>query len=210
MRSMLSVHKPDEDASPQEVPDDLEARLVGRARQGDMQAWSRLYQRHFDSVFRHVRLMTGDSNVAEDLTQETFAQALISLSRFRGEAKFSTWLHRVSINVTRKHWRWQRNTDVAHERLESMARVSAQSDADPDRVTQRRARAKALYAILESMPDTLREVFVLRDLEGLSQKHIAERLDITENNVAVRATRARAHVRGELERLGWLASKEGA
>jgi RNA polymerase sigma-70 factor (ECF subfamily) len=195
--------------TPSAEDDELLARLVQRARDGDMQAWSRLYQRNFDPIFRHLRVLTGDSNVAEELTQETFAQALVSLPRFRGDAKFSTWLHRVAINIVRKHWRWQRNTDTAHERLATMDRLRDRGGADPDRETIQRARAKVLYAILDAMPDTLREVFVLRDLEVLPQREIAARLDISEGNVAVRATRARAHVRAELERLGWLAPTEG-
>lgn len=208
---MLSHEKrpPIEGESPSEAPPvaDLVDRLVLRAREGDMQAWSRLYQQHFDMLFRHVRFMTGDSNLAEDLTQEAFAQALVSLARFRGEAKFSTWLHRVAINVVRKHWRWQRNTETAHERYEALGRLR-EAGNDPDRQTQQRARARALYSVLERMPDGLREVFVLRDLEALSQREIAVRLEISENNVAVRATRARAHVRRELEQLGWLAGVE--
>ena len=187
------------------VPDSVTAladRLVARARAGDMQAWSRLYHQQFDTVYRHVRYLTGDGDAAEDLTQETFAQALVSLASFRGESTFATWLHHVAVNVVRKHWRWQRNTSTAHERY-GVAR-SLDRREDPGKSMQRNAKAEVLYAILGEMPTTLREVFVLRDLQGFSQKEIAERLQISESNAAVRATRARAHVRGELERLGWL------
>jgi RNA polymerase sigma-70 factor (ECF subfamily) len=190
-----------------DVPD-LEARLVERARAGDAAAWSRLYQRHFDSVFRHVRYLTGSTDLAEDLTQEAFAHALVSLSRFRGEASFSTWLHKIALNVVRKHWRWRRNTDAAHERLARANELRARPVGDPDGHTVRKARAAALYAILDAMPDHLREVFVLRDLEGVPQAEIAARLEISDGNAAVRATRARAHVRRELERLGWLGPEE--
>ncbi|MCA9714655.1 MAG: sigma-70 family RNA polymerase sigma factor [Myxococcales bacterium] len=181
--------------------------LVERAKRGDMQAWARLYQELFDPIYRHVRYLTGDPAVAEDLTQETFAKALVALPDFEGRSKLSTWLHGVAINVVRRHWRWERNTETAHARLEDRRRVlddvSAESER-PDRVALQRKRAEVLYAVLETLPDTLREVFILRDLEGLSEREIAERLGITRGNVAVRATRARARVRKELVSRGWL------
>jgi len=184
---------------------DLVTLQVARARQGDVQAWARLYQDHFDSVFRHLRYLTGDSSVAEDLTQETFAQALVSLERFEARATFSTWLHRIGIMLARKHWRWQRNTAKATGGLALVPGVALGSGGeDPEAQSQRHARTQALYSVLAQMPETLREVFVLRDLEQLSQRDVAERLDISENNAGVRATRARAHVRRELTRLGWL------
>ncbi len=183
------------------------ALLVERAKRGDMQAWSRLYQELFDPLYRHVRYLTGDPAVAEDLTQETFAKALVALPDFEGRSKFSTWLHGVAINVVRRHWRWQRNTETAHARLKDKSRVLTEVSAEgerPDRQALQRKRAEVLYAVLETLPDTLREVFVLRDLEGLSEREIADRLGITRGNAAVRATRARTRVRKALVERGWL------
>lgn len=187
---------------------ELLALLVERARGGDAQAWSRLYQEHFDAVFRHVRFLTGDDDLAEDLTQETFAKAMTAIASFRGQSSFSTWLGGIAINVVRAQWRWQRNTRAAHGRMEDMQAVAPQTEGAPERVNLQKTRAKVLYAILEAMPEGLREVFVLRDLTGLSAREIAQQLGISEGNVAVRATRARARVRAELERLGWLSPRE--
>jgi RNA polymerase sigma factor (sigma-70 family) len=188
----------------------IHALLVERAQAADVQAWSRLYQEHFDGVFRHVRFLTGDDDLAEDLTQETFAKAMTSIASFRGQSSFSTWLGGIAINVVREQWRWQRNTRTAHGRMENMQAVEPQADGAPERVNLQKTRAKVLYTILEGMPAGLREIFVLRDLQGMPAREIAAQLGISEGNVAVRATRARARVRAELERLGWLSPRQGA
>lgn len=186
---------------------DRAALLVERARHGDMQAWSRLYQELFDPLYRRVRYLTGDPAVAEDLTQETFAKALVILPQFAGRSTFSTWLHGVAINVVRRHWRYERNTATAHARLTDRERLRPEGDT-PDKATIRQRKTEALYEVLRELPDNLREVFILRDLEGLSEKEIAEQLDISRNNAAVRASRARARVRAGLVDRGWLAPKE--
>ena len=184
------------------------ARLIERARGGDVQAWSRLYQEHFDGVYRRLRFLTGDDDLAEDLSQETFAKAMVAVSTYRGPASFAAWLGGIALNVARAQWRWRRNTQAAHGRMEHMEEALARCDGAPDRLILRETRARVLYAILEAMPESLREVFILRDLEGVPAREIAEQLGISEGNVAVRATRARARVRTELERLGWLSPRQ--
>ncbi len=185
--------------------------LVTRAASGNVEAWSELYQEFHPRIFRHLRFLSGDSAVAEDLTQECFATAMVALKDFSGRSSFSTWLHGVAINVFRRHRRWQKNTSKAHERLEQVAaRKAPPASHDPDRRNLQKARAQALYAVLDQLPDNLREVFILRDLEGRSEREIAEELAISRGNVAVRATRARARIRKELEKLGWLSKRGGS
>lgn len=201
------------ETSPRDLPRraaDPHRELVERASAGNVEAWSRLYQDFHPRIFRHLRFLSGDSVVAEDLTQECFATAMVALKDFSGRSSFSTWLHGIAINVFRRHRRWQQNTTKAHGKLEQMAtRAAPPSGHNPDRRNLQRTRAKALYAVLDGMPDTLREVFVLRDLEGRSEREIAEQLSISRGNVAVRATRARTRIRKELVRLGWLGNSAG-
>ncbi len=187
---------------------DEREQLVSRAATGNVEAWSQLYQQYHPRIFRHLRFMSGDSAVAEDLTQECFATAMVAIKDFHGRSSFSTWLHGIAINVFRRQRRWQKNTSKAHERLEQMAARKASAPGhDPDRRNLQKTRAQVLYAVLDELPDNLREVFILRDLQGLSEREIAAQLSISPGNVAVRATRARARIRKELERLGWLAKK---
>jgi RNA polymerase sigma-70 factor (ECF subfamily) len=174
--------------------------LVQRAQAGEMAAWSRLYQDNFERIYRHVRTLTGDPHVSEELVQETFVQALLKISSFDGRSLFSTWLHGVAINVVRNHWRARKSTERAHAKLELVHALPGESD-ELGAAVHRKQRVKALYAAMEALPDQLRVAFVLRDLEGLSPEEAAQRLDITPGNLAVRATRARQRIRKQL--VGW-------
>jgi RNA polymerase sigma-70 factor, ECF subfamily len=187
---------------------------VEAAGRGRTDAWARLYQLHYEPVFRHVRYLVGEQAAVEDLVQESFARALVSLRDFDRRSSFSTWLHGIAINVVRNHWRAQSNTQTAHDRLQVMhdVRGAGVPQPDVDRTHLARERARAVYAVLAQMPEHLREAFVLRDLEGVPPAEAAAQLGISTGNLAVRATRARQRLRTELERLGWIAplGEEGA
>jgi len=86
----------------------LETRLIARAQDGDDQAFEALYHAYERRVFLLCVRMAGDSSEAEDLTQETFLQIFRKISTFRNESAFSTWLHRVAVNVVLMHHRQKR------------------------------------------------------------------------------------------------------
>ncbi|MEX1362441.1 MAG: RNA polymerase sigma factor [Nannocystaceae bacterium] len=184
--------------------DDLEAVLIARARGGDGRAWARLYQRHFDTVYRDLYYQLGNAGVAEELVQETFAQALVGLPRFDGRSSLVTWLRGIGQNLVRKHWRGDTRRDRAYTRLADDPQSVPGSELDPEQSHLRTQRARVLEDALQTLPPSLREVFVMRDVQGLSVPEVAERLSISEGNVRVRANRARAKIRNELTRLGWL------
>lgn len=180
-----------------------DAQLVMRARAGDERAWGRLYQDHFDRTYRYAVYLVGDADLAEDITQETFARALVSLAKYRGDAKVSTWLNCISVNIAREHWRKQKRK---HRIRDAVARVT-RDGTDPEHLHEGYldgVRSEVLYAVLDELPVHLREAFVVRDLMGLDGSEAAAQLGISAGNVAVRAHRARARVRTALERLGWL------
>jgi RNA polymerase sigma-70 factor (ECF subfamily) len=182
---------------------------VTRARAGDMRAWSLLYNRHFDRIFRRLCFFVGDAAVAEDLTQETFARAVIGLPSFDGRAAFSTWLFGIALNVARN---FVRDRDTQRRAEQRLADVEALRPGDDgDRTQLRRAWTEALYAALAELPDGLREAFVMREIEGLSMADAAARAGVSANNMAVRVHRAREKVRQVLTRVGWLpATREEA
>lgn len=184
-------------------PAGLERRLVERARAGDGPAWARLYQRHFDGLFRDLLFLVEDSAAAEELVQETFASALVSLHRFDHRSSFGTWLRGIGHNLVRNHWRSRSRRGRAYERLERGASEQHEGP-DPEALHLRQQRARVLSRLLETLPAAHREVFVLREVQGLEVAEVAERLGISAGNVRVRANRARARLRSELERLGWL------
>ncbi len=186
----------------------LVSALVARACDGDVNAWSRLYQRCFPAVFRQLRYYTGDAAVAEELAQEAFAQAMTSSARFDRTRSFEAWLHGVALNVVRKYWRRQKSTANAHARLEAMTRTCPPAGPGPDDAHLQRERSRVLYAVLAELPERLREAFLVRELQGLTTTDAAELLGISEGNLSVRVHRARARIHDELRRLGWLPTAE--
>ena len=185
-----------------------EVALVERARSGDVDAWARLYQDHFDRVFRYIAYLTGDTQVAEDFVQETFARAYVSLPSFEDRAPLTGWLRGIAINIVRRHWRSRSRDDRAMDRLELMSRdPPVGADVDPEGAHLRQRRAEVLLAVLESLPAALREAYVLCDLQDLTTQQAAVELGVSPGNVRVRTTRARTQIRSELTRLGWISGK---
>jgi RNA polymerase sigma-70 factor (ECF subfamily) len=184
-------------------PDDV----LARARAGELRAWSQLYQQHFDRVFRRLCHLVGQAAAAEDLTQETFARAVVALPRFDGRAAFSTWLCGIANNVARNYIRDQDTRRRAELRLAELTTLRPAGETT-DRAHLRKQRSEALYAALARLPDHLREAFVLREVEGLSMQEAATQLGISSNNMTVRVWRAREAIRRELGRLGWLRDAE--
>jgi RNA polymerase sigma-70 factor, ECF subfamily len=182
--------------------DEMAAALVERARTGDLQAWSRLYQEHYDAVFRHLCYLMGDTSAAEDLAQDVFARAMTHIDRFDGHGELLAWLRGIALNVARMHWRRSGTKERVHAAYERTQPAVADEDLDRSRVQEE--RMGQLYAVLATLPENLREAFVLRELEGRTPEEAAVQLGISEGNVAVRASRARTRIREELERRGWL------
>lgn len=186
-------------------PDEREARWIELAKQGERGAWERLYQANYDKVLARLRYLCGDLAQAEELAQEAFVQAMINIDKFEGRSTFRSWLRSVALNVCRNHWRSQRSAAKAHAKLAVVHSVSeGATQQAPERDLVQRRRSEALYAALERIPENLREVFVLRDIEGLERDAVAEALGITPGNVSVRANRARERIRDELRRMGAL------
>jgi RNA polymerase sigma-70 factor (ECF subfamily) len=184
-----------------------EVALVERARGGDVDAWARLYQDHFDRIFRYIAYLTGDTQAAEDFVQETFARAYVSLPSFEGRAPLTGWLRGIAINIVRRHWRSRSRGDRALDRLELMSRDPVVgADVDPEGAHLRQRRAEVLLAVIESLPAPLREAYVLCDLQDLPTQQAATELGVSPGNVRVRATRARAPIPREHTRLGWVTS----
>ncbi len=178
--------------------------LAAAAQAGDLQAWSRLYQETFDALLRHVCYLVGDAVLAEDLVQEAYARAMTNVRQYDGRASFVAWLRGIALNVVRMHWRRSGATERVHQRLREAVALATGGATQPlDRQHAQEQRVRLLYEVLRTLPENLREAFVLRELEGLPPTEAAEQLGISEGNLAVRASRARARIRHELERLGW-------
>lgn len=183
-----------------------EQACIARAAQGDLEAWSRLYHDHFDAVLTHVCYLVGDMVLAEDLVQDVFARAMAHVGTFDGRSRFLAWIRGIALNVVRMHWRRADTTARVHRDFEAMSRL-AEAAALPDQAHAQEQRMQMLYQVLETIPTSLREAFILRELEGVPATEAAAQLGITPGNLAVRLTRARSRIRKELTRRGWLGGK---
>ena len=180
------------------------------ARDGDLGAWSEVYARHYSRLLRQLRHLTGDLAVAEELAQETFAQAMASRARYEPDRSLDAWLSGIALNMARKHWRSRQSAQKAHARLECVTAVSGAGPALPDRLHLQRERSRVLYAVLAELPEPLREAFTVRELQGLSTDEAAHLLAISPGNLAVRISRARARIGAALRALGWLPHEGGS
>ena len=163
--------------------------LVRRAQRGDRAAFTQLFRRHRSDVARLVFRMLGPTADAEDVVQEVFLQVHKSLAEFRGQAKFTTWLHRVTVNVVLMVRRAARSRPVFAG--EPMGDIEPDRRMLPDEDAARKARIAAFFRILDKLPDKKRTVFVLHELEGKLPAEIAVIVDAPVLTVRTRLFYAR-------------------
>lgn len=163
--------------------------LVRRAQKGDRAAFTELFRRHRGDVSRLVFRMLGPTADAEDVVQEVFLQVHKSLGEFRGQAKFTTWLHRVTVNVVLMVRRAARSRPVFSG--EVLSDVEPDRRILPDEDTARHQRIAAFRRLLDRLAEKKRTVFVLHELEGLSPAEIGEVVDAPVLTVRTRLFYAR-------------------
>ncbi len=150
-----------------------------------------------------LRLMA-DPHEAEDVLQETFISAFRALPRFEGRSQLGTWLYRIAYNAALMRLRKRRvrteslDEPGVAEGVDLAPRQFTDWTALPDKLLLRRELRDSLNAALLTLPESLRGVFVLRDIEGLSTAETAAALALTETNVKVRLHRARLALREKL------------
>lgn len=178
------------------APLDDDAGLVKRACSGDRAAFESLYHRHRNRIYGLVwRLCGGDAALAEDLLQEAFVRAWQKLDSFRGESRFSTWLHRLSANVALS----DRRIRVRRMERETALDGAAERTATGERDVYAGKRMDLEQAIA-GLPERARTVLVLFDIEGYSHAEIAELTDMAVGSSKAQLHRARKLVREELEK----------
>ena len=160
--------------------------LVERAREGDDQAARELIERHQDRVFRLAYRLTGETEAAADITQDTFLRLLQHLGRIEDGQALIGWLTRTSTNLARDRWRSRRDTvefdDTFHD--DGAVRSGPGEDAASGQMGERIQRA------LMELPHRYREAFVLRHVEDLTHEQMCDQLGIGLSAVKVRVHRA--------------------
>ena len=179
---------------------DLERSLVERCLCGDETAWEDLIRSHTRRVYGLCYRFTGTDAQAQDLTQEVFLRVYRTLKTFRAaEGSFGTWLARLTRNLLIDNYRrtrQERVTDSIEEQLPMLEETVAHS-ARPDGLVAGREASEILQAALQKLSPELREAVILRDLQEMEYREIAEVLHIPEGTVKSRLNRGR----GELARV---------
>lgn len=163
--------------------------LVLRAQQGETAAFSELFRQHRAAVARIAFRMLGPAADLEDVVQEVFLQVFRSLPDFRGQSKFSTWLHRVSVNVVLMVRRRARSRPVLT--TDEGRRPEPGNQPLPDQEVVRERRLAAFRRQLDRLSEKKRTVFVLHEIEGMAPAQIAEVVDCPVLTVRTRLFYAR-------------------
>jgi RNA polymerase sigma-70 factor (ECF subfamily) len=176
---------------------DPDANLVERCLSGDDAAWEDMVRAHSRRVYAVCYRFTGKDSEAQDLTQEVFLRVFRSLKSFRsGEGSFVVWLTRLTRNLLIDHYRRSkadRATDSIEEQLPMLEERTAMS-ARADGMLAGREASEILQGALARLSPELRETVILRDLEQLEYREIAEVLKVPEGTVKSRLNRGRAEL----------------
>jgi RNA polymerase sigma-70 factor, ECF subfamily len=177
---------------------DPDSSLVSRCLRGDETAWEDLVRLHTRKVYALCYRFTGSGSEAQDLTQEVFLRVFRTIKTFRSaEGSFATWLSRVTRNLLIDHYRRTRHdrvTDSIEEQLPMMEEEGASAVTRPDHAIAGREASEILQATLQKLSPDLREAVILRDLQEMEYREIAEVLAIPEGTVKSRINRGRAEL----------------
>ena len=178
--------------------DSLDHSLVSRCLDGDESAWEELVRQHTRQVYGLCFRFTNSAQEAQDLTQDVFLRVFKTIKSFRSaEGSFHTWLARVTRNLLIDHYRrtrQERVTDSIEEQLPMLQETGVAAAARPDQVLAGREASDILQATLQKLSPDLREAVILRDLQEMEYREIAEVLDIPEGTVKSRINRGRAEL----------------
>jgi RNA polymerase sigma-70 factor (ECF subfamily) len=165
--------------------------LVARARTGDQTAFRDLYREHAGRIYALCLRLTGDAAAAEERTQDVFVRLWDKLGSFRGESAFSSWLHRLAVNVVLN----ERRTTVRRE-----SRVTPVETPEGARHDAPAGLGIDLERAIARLPEGAREVFVLYDIEGYEHAEIARLAGIAVGTSKAQLFRARRLLREMLDR----------
>jgi RNA polymerase sigma-70 factor (ECF subfamily) len=168
-----------------------EADCIRRAQEGDAEAIRDLYRRYAPRVHAVVRRLAGEDALAEDWAQEAWVRVFRALPGFRGDARFSTWLHRIAVNSALHGRRWRERRVSRESPLMAEREPTGRSDQVVLRISLERA--------LDQLPDGMRQILVLHDVEGYTHEEIGQLLGIAAGTSKSQLFKARARLRGLLQ-----------
>ena len=179
-----------------------ERQLLRLAADGDARAIRTLYDRFAPRVYAVVRRIAADDDLAQDYAQEAWIRAIRALPTFRGDARFSTWLHRIAVNAALQALR---KADARTKREAPAPEEVPVAPSHGDSLLQKR-----LERALDELPEGMRQVLILHDVEGYTHEEIGDVLGVTSGTSKSQLFKARAKMRALLEGLGGAALEQGA
>src|SRR5579885_839608 len=178
-----------------------EAEAIEKAKGGDAYAFEQLYGLHKRRVYSLCLRMTGNTAEAEDLTQEAFLQLYRKIATFRGESAFSTWLHRLSVNVVLMHLRKKGLPEVSIDEMDNSQEEPVKREyGDDDRRLLGSVDRISLHNTIEELPPGYSAIFVLHDVEGYEHNEIAQIMNCSVGNSKSQLHKARLKLREVLRR----------
>lgn len=179
---------------------DSDANLVARALEGDLPSFERLVSRYQNKIMGYSARMLSDHHEAEDVAQEVFIKAFRSLDSFRGESSFSTWLYRIATNLCidrlRKKKRSPQQAYSLDEPIDKEedkgGREVPDYSGEPTRAIEREELRRRVREVMAEMPEKLRAVLIMCDMQGMAYEDIAKALDCPIGTVKSRLFHARA------------------
>lgn len=164
-----------------------EAQIIRRACGGDGSAIRLLYERYAPRVYAVVRRIAADDDLAQDYAQEAWIRAIRALPTFRGDARFSTWLHRIAVNAALQALR---KSETRTRREAPMPEAVPVPPRPADALLEQR-----LESALDRLPSGMRQVLILHDVEGYTHEEIGEVLGVTSGTSKSQLFKARARMR---------------
>ena len=188
------------------LPDE---QVVLQVLDGQTALFEVLMRRHNERLYRAARAILRDDREAEDVMQQAYVNAYAHLRQFDGRASFATWLTRIAVHESLARVRRRKRFDVLDSDAASTqeSQMSGTFTPDPERQAISRELAGLIEAAVDRLPDGMRGVFVLRQVQGLDTAETAASLGISEDAVKTRFSRAKAALRRDLfDRAGLAAS----
>ena len=186
---------------------DSDAMLVQQAVAGEQHAYELLVIKYQRRIQRLIGRMVRDTDLVEDIAQETFIRAYRALHQFRGESQFYTWLYRIAVNTAKKFLLELRRYPTMSENIgksdddgdeTSWAGSEPTTDETPESILAAKEVALAVNAALQALPEDLRQALTLREIEGLSYEDISEAMNCPIGTVRSRIFRAREAISGKV------------
>lgn len=173
-----------------------ELTVIRRVQHGDVEAFELLVAAYEKNVFNVALQMTGNREDAQDMAQEAFIKAYSSLSSFRGDSRFSSWLYRIVANVCldfkrRQSRRPSASLTVEDDEGESVQLDIADESQSPETLLEQKMTREAVREGLQQLPDEQRQILLLREIQGLSYEEIGEAMGLEAGTVKSRIFRAR-------------------